>query len=190
MIDDREMESNRDLFTNEIQPLIDKVYDLCAENGISLLCTCVFARNESDSEDGRNVIVDFDGYTVATGKLAMMPEQMIALAGILNNDLLKHVAEKATNTIMELHDMYERGDLDEETELTEEQQESLRVAETFALYVDALKLAGPIPFRRTSSGYEFLETLQKPDASKKDEETTPMDDELANFLRGILDDQK
>lgn len=188
------MQNNKYLFDAEIQPLIDRVYELCANNGISLLCTCVYARNEADTEDGQNIIVDFDGYTVATGKLKMMPEQMIALAGLLNPELLKHVSEKATETILELHELYEKGELNADTELTDEQQENLRMAETFAHYVDALKLAGPIPFRRTKNGYQFLETLTENNDSVKKVAEEPdekeMDDELANILRGIIDDLK
>lgn len=185
MIDQDEMDERREMFDSKIKPLIDKLYELCAKNGVSLICTSVYSRNEEDSDDGESIIVDFDGYTVATGTMSMMPDQMLALAGLLNSEILTDIAERATKTILKLHEQYENGELDDDGELSDEDQEALRMAETFSRYADALKLAGPIAFRRTANGYEFLERIVEKEYEVIEEDD--MDENLANDLRDILE---
>lgn len=201
MIDEMEFDSERDaeereqVFKEKIKPLIDRLYDLCTEHGVSLLCTSVYSRGEVDMED--YVQIDFDGYTVATGKLEMMPEQMIALAGILNPDILKYISEKMSTVMKDLQDRSKAGEILRDTELTDEEQEYLRMGETFSRYADALKLAGPYGFRRTKDGYEMLEVLVSPEdieyeddeedeEEKSTDDESKMDDTLENDLRNLL----
>lgn len=174
----------REAFESRIKPLMDQVYDIARETGVSYFAIASYERTERQTPDGA-LELKMPHYVVANCNQEMMPDVMIAIVGLIQHDLLRQAAFLAANAAAELQLRSLRGELKDGDRIDPDLREALRLGRTFQHYMNALASAGIIPVN-SAMAFPMPATAPAPAPAPAEEEADALDDDIAAFLRGLL----
>ncbi len=185
------------VFTNDIKPLMDQLYSVASQHDIPIVALCAYGRADLPNEPAADP--SFLDYQVAYGHTFYMPDVMIAIAALLNDNLLANVGKTCLST---MKTMLERNLKGKGPQPTPDELENLRVGTSLIIFVNALIEAGIVPFKSRQHFESLLATIglestsppaqprrnpaQKPSRYAEPQEK-PLDPQLAEELRNLLD---